>query len=66
MKKTKSARRLVLSKQTVAHVDDEQMSGARGGGATDTCVTCITCSKTGGDTVEVCTLKDSGVTYYCD
>ncbi len=66
MKKTKIARRLVFSKQTVAHLADEQMSGALGGAATDTCITCITCSKTGTDTFEFCTQKANYVTESCE
>ncbi|NIM11115.1 MAG: hypothetical protein GTO45_03935 [Candidatus Aminicenantes bacterium] len=65
MKKTKSARRLILSKQTVAHLNDEQMSAARGGGVTDTCITCETCTKTGPDTKEFCTHSANGITENC-
>jgi hypothetical protein len=65
MKKTKIARRLILSKQTVAHLNDEQMSGARGGAVTDTCFTCETCSKTGYDSKLICTQGANGVTENC-
>lgn len=60
MKKTKIARRLILSKQTVAHLNDEQMSSARGGADAFTlltCLTCETCSKTGEQSIVMCTLK---------
>lgn len=63
MKKTKIARRLILSKQTVAHLHDEQMSSARGGADTFTfltCLTCDSCTKTGIETKEICTNKNSG------
>lgn len=63
MKKTKIARRLILSKQTVAHLNHEQMVFARGGAETftfDTCLTFDSCTKTGLDTKELCTNKNGG------
>jgi hypothetical protein len=65
MKKTKIARRLILSKQTVAHLNHEQMGSALGGAElTFTCFTCVTCSKTGEQTEVICTNK-AGFTGDC-
>jgi hypothetical protein len=64
MKKSEIARRLILFKQTIAHLNDEQMSSARGGADTVTCspsLTCDSCTKTGLQSIEFCTNKSSAV-----
>jgi hypothetical protein len=58
MKSKKSPKRLILVKKTIAHLNDEQMIGARGGVDIST--------KTVWETVVICTNKaDSDETGNC-